>query len=56
MKKLIYAKMVSADGYVDGPDKEQNWHNWNDEIEHDANNARIDVNDKFQLWQYVVGL
>jgi len=24
--------MVSSDGYVDGSDSEQNWHNWNEEM------------------------
>jgi len=24
--------MVSADGYVDGSNLEQNWHNWNEEM------------------------
>lgn len=48
--------IVSADGYVDGPDKKQNWHNWIDKIDQNANDAQIHVNNKFLSWQYVLGL
>ena len=33
MRKLILSLMTSLDGYIEGPDKELDWHVWDNEME-----------------------
>lgn len=33
MKKIILSVMVSLDGFIEGPDREIDWHNWNDDMD-----------------------
>lgn len=32
MRKVILSMMVSVDGYTEGKNPEENWHNWDDEM------------------------
>ncbi len=32
MRKVILSMMVSLDGFTEGKNPEENWHNWNDEM------------------------
>jgi len=32
MRKVILSMMVSVDGYTEGQNPEENWHNWNNEM------------------------
>ena len=34
MRRLILSMMVSVDGYIEGENKELDWHVWDDELEH----------------------
>lgn len=49
IRKVILSKMVSVDGFIEGPDHDINWHVWSEEMNYfmrDPTERKID--EKFQ--------